>query len=51
MLRAVHLGPTETVGGMSEVIKNLVENSPIGWDATSIPTHDESPIEDGFCLG
>lgn len=44
MLKAVHLGPTETAGGMSEVIKNLVGNSPIGWDSTSIPTHDESPL-------
>ena len=37
----VHLGPSESKGGMSSVISILVENPPDGWSSNEISTHSD----------
>lgn len=44
MKRVVHLGPSESKGGMATVIQNMVKNSPEGWSAEAIPTHSDNSI-------
>ena len=44
MKRVVHLGPSESPGGMSVVIKNMLNYPPQGWEAESISTHGKSII-------
>ena len=44
MHRVVHLGPSKSQGGMSEVIRTLHQNPPAGWSSSIIDTHDDSPI-------
>lgn len=44
MKRVVHLGPSESPGGMSVVIKNMLNHPPQGWVAESIATHGKSII-------
>ena len=44
MKRVVHLGPSESKGGMATVIENMVKNSPEGWSAEAIPTHSDNSI-------
>ena len=44
MKRVVHLGPSESKGGMATVIENLVNNTPDGWVAEVICTHSENTL-------
>ena len=44
MKRVVHLGPSESKGGMATVIENLVNNVPDGWVAEVICTHSENTL-------
>ena len=44
MRRVVHLGPINSAGGMASVMKNMVNNPPDGWFASSISTHGNSSI-------
>ena len=44
MKRVVHLGPIHSNGGMSSVMKLLIEYSPDGWIASSINTHSDGEI-------
>jgi len=45
MKRVVHFGPCLSPGGMSTVIRNLVDNPPPGWVAEEVSTHAESPLK------
>ena len=45
MYRVVHLGPSESKGGMATVIQNLHHNPPAGWSSSVINTHHESAIK------
>ena len=45
MKRVVHLGPSESPGGMSVVIKNMLKHPPMGWQAGAISTHGKTTIE------
>ena len=40
--RVIHLGPSESQGGMATVINNLCQSPPKGWVANSISTHGNS---------
>ena len=44
MKRVVHLGPSESKGGMATVIANMARNPPKGWSAEIIPTHSDNLI-------
>ena len=44
MKRVVHLGPSESKGGMAAVIENMAKNAPDGWISEVIPTHADSAI-------
>ena len=39
--RVVHIGPIASTGGMSSVMKILIQNSPDGWESGSISTHSD----------
>lgn len=44
MPKVVHLGPANSPGGIATVIRNLVKNTPDGWDAGIISTHSPKSI-------
>ena len=44
MRKVVHLGPLGSQGGMSAVMKNMLENPPHGWETDVIETHGPSPV-------
>jgi len=44
MREVVHVGPYESKGGMSNVIFNLIENSPEGWNSSVIKTHTDNGL-------
>jgi glycosyltransferase involved in cell wall biosynthesis len=44
MKRVVHLGPSESKGGMAAVIENMAKNAPDGWISEIISTHADSAI-------
>jgi len=39
MRRVLHIGPCDTPGGMSKVMRILAENPPDGWIADLLPSH------------
>ena len=49
MKRVVHLGPSESKGGMATVMENMVENVPEGWFAESLKTHSENILQSLIC--
>ena len=42
--RVLHIGPSETRGGMGSSIRRMCKNPPEGWQADSIPTHADGNI-------
>ena len=42
--RVLHIGPSETRGGMGSSIRRMCSNPPEGWQADSIPTHADGNI-------
>ena len=44
MRRVLHLGPCNSPGGMSVVIRNMQNNTPDGWEVKTIDTHGNSII-------
>jgi len=44
MREVVHVGPYKSKGGMSNVILNMIENSPDGWNCSVIKTHTDEGV-------
>jgi len=42
--RVVHLGPSESKGGMATIIHSLSSNPPKGWEAEAIPTRGKGVL-------
>ncbi len=45
MRRVLHIGPCESRGGMSSVIRSMVKNPPNGWEAEQLNSHGNGIIE------
>ena len=44
MRTVLHVGPSQTKGGIGAVIQLLTDNPPVGWKAESMPSHSDGGV-------